>query len=295
MAKKKNIVKDKAVEPVESIKLSELSDSEFLSRIDELSKPYFDAYMGVQPNNDDVQEPATQEVAPVVAKKGKTDKNKCKKPCQGYTKKRKLFVLLTLVLMVCVLAVVVIGQLDNFNINSDWLKDINKYISISMIDGEYVDIIDTITAFVNKTFDKVILESPLDNVFAVTDSNTANGICVNYLLPLASVVYLVFAFVGVIVALRSLFSRRKKGVYKRIGVRFISLVMLVSALIIASVMSIVSGMDILDYVMLKGISLNGSIITQMGILMYIFVAVPVVTFLLSCVSYKKAKTKKVAQ
>lgn len=217
--------------------------------------------------------------APVKEEKAETEKKK--KKVRSYTKKRGFFLVLPVILAVVVLAVAVCGLFDT---------PITEYISI--YNHTYVvktdfPLLDPVISFIGETFgvDTGALPTAFGESF-VSGGEDFGAQLVKYALPVAIVVYLVFALIMLIVAIVGLAGKKREdGTYNKARLGFLSIIMFLCSLIIAVCGLSASGTEISALLEV----LSGKNDFGIGYAMYVLIAVPVITFICTCLAYGKDK------
>lgn len=315
MSRKKKTENYAPVKPME-----EMSDTEFITYADYLSSPYYRAYINAKSRVSSdgrgytIGKPDGASYGQRNANYGNSpdrryhpfsdnDGNaaygyspstvngkaaKTKKRTKLYTKKRGICLILILLFMLVVLAVGVLGFIK--------LDAVNDYTAIYQKTGISKDVkvniglVDPIIALVKQitpididsVYHTEYVQNKLDNV------GTMEAIA-RVAVPVAAALILICALIGFLKALVALFAKRKdNGYYKKIRFGFISIVMLLCGLIVAAGGVYLSGMDfslIADFFTFKSASNS----LQAGYALYAIVAIPIITLICSCVSYKKLK------
>jgi hypothetical protein len=204
----------------------------------------------------------------------------------NYSKKRSLAHILIALFLLVVLAV---ALLSFFNIDATESfvsvyvkKGVNEETSVN------IGLLDPIFGLVKKVakadVDSFYFDSYISNMSAETDIMTKISL---YAVPIAALLIVVSALIGFFKSIAALISKRYgNGFYKKYKFGFMSLVMLLSALILLVGGMFASGAEIssiLDFVLGKTNALNA------GYGLYALIVLPIITFLLSLVSYKKTK------
>ncbi len=272
MAKKKVEQNTAPIKP-----MSEMTDSEFITYAEYLSSPYYRQYMAAKSGNvateGAVQQTATPVTAP--AKKGKGKKVKEEKL---YVKKRGLFLFLILLLTLVVVAVAVVGYIDIEGISDYAALYVNEDSSISMADP----IIGMVKTFVDLDMESAYYDGVLAGNTEGADILTLVTI---YAVPVACLLAIVFALIAVIKAFVALCSGKKDGYYKKFKFGFLSVAILLCGLIAFVGGLYVSGTSLVDVLTF----VTGEAAISAGYGLYALIALPVLTLIFSCVSYKRLK------
>lgn len=260
--------------------ISEMTDTEFVKNIDYLSSPYYRAYvnarvraeLGYNAWQDGVDMREAERAERVTEGKKR-----------AYVNKRHVAVILITVLLLVMLAVSVIGLIDGLTFS--------KYFSVFAIpnsdggDVEYVTLTDmTLGLFggenrASSLYFKSILSDKLDGAATMQKITF-------YAPPVASLLLFVITAFGFLKSLLSLFGGAKNGAYHKYKFGFISILLfLCSAVVVLggayTVKMTAEAMG--DFFLIKSNVLNA------GYAAYAILIIPVITFILSCVSYRKEK------
>lgn len=277
--------KKKKQSPVMTKSVNEMSDTEFITYADYLSSPYYRAYINARTRADITQSGyasnygyygrPVREAPTEPLPKGKI-----------YSKKRGLALFFILIAMLLTVAVAVVGYLG--------IDGISDYVAVYKVPGvteemdEAVSLVDPAIGLVDKIASVDGLNSVYFDNFANDKLDEADAMLkiALYAVPVAVIVLAVFTVVGLIKALAALFAGRKNGYYRKFKFGFISIVMLLCALVIAvgGVYAANIGIDgAADFLTFK------SNVLQASFGLYAIVVLPIISFILSCVSYKKVK------
>lgn len=306
MAKNKKIQETEPQQQVPNKSIDEMSDVEFITYADYLSSPYYRAYMnakakalgvgtdylmkdsqGELPVDGNYEDKAVK--AGTVADKNTAKKTKEAKAVKGgkiYTKKRAFALVLILLFMFVCVAAVALGSFE--------VQPVTQYTALYVKDGalgKAVGELDPALGLIKKLakvdVDSVFYNTYLSNIPA--DVDLVTNICL-YAVPAASILFVIFAIIGVIKALGALCAKKTvDGFYKKYKFGFISIVMFLCSLIM-----LVGGLyvnntaitDILSFLTGKTSGLYA------GYGLYGFILIPVITFICSCCGYKKLKKLK---
>lgn len=214
-----------------------------------------------------------------VKQKEKASKGVAKKV---YVKKRAFFLVLTAILSLVILAVAVVGIFD-LTVSD---TAINEYISIynyKTSENVAIDMLDPVLGFIQSTF-KLDLGMESDFTANFTVGEETKDVIANYALPIALVVYVIFYLATFIASIAGACGKKGANGYKKVKLGFVSIIAFLCSLIVIVAGMMMAGLSfdgILDFIMGKG---NFSI----GYGLYAMVAVPIITFICSCCSYKKA-------
>ncbi len=258
--------------------ISEMDDTEFVKNIDYLSSPYYRAYVNARvraelgydawQNGVDMRE---------AERAAATDGKK-----RAYVNKRTFAVILITLLLLVMAAICAIGLFE---------LSFSDYTAVFVVpqnhgEDEYV----TMTSLVQGLFDDYDFHNVSDYFKSVFNEKTENASAMEkialYAAPVACVILFVITVFGFLKSLVSLFRGAKNGAYHKYKFGFISiLTLLCSAVIIFGGMYIfgMTADAIGDFFMGTSTVLNASYGA------YAILVIPVLTFILSCVSYKKEK------
>lgn len=314
MAKKKNVNNEP---PKKS--LNEMSDSEFITYADYLSSPYYRAYVNARIRAE--QGGSSSGYAgggyagpsygggftgqsytggyptagyPTQRATGPVPKNRRQK-------KRGFFLFLILLLMIVTIAIAVLPLLN--------MAMIEPYASVYKLpNGKEIEVVDpeTEAVSVEKADAFIGLPDPIIGLvktfmadFSMDSEYYTNFVegklddaaplvkVALYAVPSAAILIVVCAVIGLIKALVALFSRKKSdGYYKKIGFGFLAILMFLCGLLLAVGGLYFSGVGIdgaVDFLTFKSETI------QACYGLYALVALPILIFIFSCVSYKKIK------
>ncbi|NLL56614.1 MAG: hypothetical protein GX242_05335 [Clostridiales bacterium] len=270
--------------PTKSI--DEMSDIEFITSADYLASPYYRAYVSARARME------SQFDQPRNTENVKT-KGKAQKPAYTggaikgavYSKKRSICHILIAVFMLVTLTVALLSFLN--------IDGVEPYSAVFVKSGvnedtnTYVGLLDPIFGLVKKVakvnVDSFYFDSYVSNMSPETDIMTKISL---YAVPVAALLIVICAIIGFFKSIVALVSKRyANGYYKKYKFGFLSIVMLLSALVLLVGGMFASGADIsviLDFILGKTTNLNA------GYGVYALILLPILTFILSCVSYKKA-------
>ena len=212
----------------------------------------------------------------------KTEKKK-RKSVRAYTKKRGFFLVLPIILAIVVLAVAVCGVFD---------VSFGEYISIynySYVVKTDFPMIDPVISFLNQTFgvDTGSLPAEFGKYFTFDGTDFLSSFA-GYALPLAIVLYLLFALIMLIVAIVGLAGKKREdGTYAKARLGFLSIIMLLCALITAVCGLYASGTAVED---LLGFVIGKNDFAA-GYGLFAMIAIPIVTFICTCLAYGREKKK----
>lgn len=277
--------------PAKSI--DEMTDIEFITSADYLASPYYRAYISAksrlsdeayQPLSKTYDKPATsaksaaaRDVQPkAAARSGKKIKGAV------YSKKRGVAHFFITLFMLVIIAVAVLGFID-LSYGAVYVRpgvtedtDINFYL-LDPVFG-------VIKKFADVDLDSYYFDSFVSNLSENTEIMVKVAL---YAVPAAALLILICALIGFFKGIVAMCSKRQaNGMYKKFKFGFLSLVMLLSALIMLVGGIFASGQEItviLDFILGKTNALCA------GYGLYALVVLPIITFILSCIGYKKAK------
>jgi hypothetical protein len=272
--------------PTKSI--DKMSDVEFITSADYLASPYYRAYVsararvateGAVPKSNDNSK-SKGKSSKAIAHQGKKIKG------ANYSKKRGITHILIAIFMLVVLAV---ALLSFFNIDA-----VEGFVAVYVKKGVTeetninIGLLDPIFGLVKKIakadVDSFYFDSYVSNMSAETDIMTKISL---YAVPVAALLIVVCALIGFLKSIAALISKKHgNGLYKKYKFGFLSLVMFLSGLVLLVGGMFASGAEItvvLDFILGKTNALAA------GYGLYALIVLPIITFILSCVSYKKAK------
>lgn len=280
------MAKKSELNTVSSKSIDEMTDIEFITSADYLASPYYRAYVSAKTKAFSTSQPLSKSFD-LPQSKGKGGEAYAK-PVKGaiYSKKRGVAQFFILLFMLVVLAVGVVGY---FNINA-----IDSYIATYVKNGVTVDnninidLLDPIFGLIKKLakldVDSFYYDSYISNMSAETDIMTKISL---YAVPAAALIIIICALIGLFKSIVALCAKRQaNGLYKKFKFGFLSIVMLLSALIILVGGIFASGLEItliLDFILGKTDALCA------GYGLYALIVLPILMLILSCVIYKKAK------
>lgn len=290
MAKKKNEPTNQNVTPIKP--MDEMSDSEFITYADYLSSPYYRAYMSAKCRNEDAAQTA---VAPVrqsgtsvekksAAKEGKRNKKSKKAPAL-YVRKRTGALAVIFIVMLLLIAINVVGYLN--------IENVSGYVAIyNIVDGDNnirVSALDPTIAIVRALTKNEAVESVYFTYFI--DGNLDNADFLTkvsvFAVPVASLIIVLFAVIGLIKALVAMCSKRKEnGCFAKYKFGFLSVAMLLCGAITFFGGLYVAGIkltDALEFITFKSTVMNA------GYGLYAIIVLPIISWIMTCIAYKKQK------
>lgn len=288
----KNNMNEPNVAPINK-PMTEMDDIEFITYADYLSSPYYHAYIeaktramgqakslanasGEYSNAKDMGRYDSKDNAKAVksVNEGKL-----------YAKKRGIVLVIVAVFMLVVIAAAALGAVGLVSVD----EFVAAYIRPSATVGNInISIIDPILGTI-KDLAKVNLDSNFYETFLA--SKPANASIMTkiavYAVPAAALLIILFALIGFIKAIVALFAKKTlSGNVKKHGFGLISIVMFLSALIMVVGGIYLANIDIakaLDFIIQK------DPIMYVGYGLYALIAIPVITFILNFMAYKKIK------
>lgn len=223
---------------------------------------------GIEPA---VAEPVKAEEAPVM---------QAEKAGKAYDKKRVFFFILPLVLSLAMIAVFVVGL---------FLPAALPYVSIYKdVHAITTDItaLDPAIGFVTTQFELTLEGLPTEFVKLYPATEDTMYVVGGYALSVATVLYAVFTLVTLIVSIVGLAGKKREdGTYKKVKLGFVSIVCFLCALIVAAgglLMTGAQASDILGF-------FTGEYALTFGYGLIAMVAVPVIVFICTCLTYRKKK------
>lgn len=272
---------------VSSKSIDEMTDIEFITSADYLASPYYRAYVSAKTKAFSTSQPLSKSFD-LPQSRGKSGDAYATMPIKGaiYSKKRGIAHFFILLFMLVVLAVGVIGY---FNIEA-----IDSYIATYVKNGVTadnninIDLLDPIFGLLKKLakldVDSFYYDSYISNMSAQTDIMTKISL---YAVPAAALIIIICALIGLFKGIVALCSKRQaNGLYKKFKFGFLSIVMLLCALIMLVGGIFASGLEItliLDFILGKTNALCA------GYGLYALVVLPILMLILSSISYKKTK------
>lgn len=264
--------------------IAEMDDIEFIAYADYLSSPYYRAYIEAKTKTQGQIRDLVIASSVQADAAAKTEKVSSVKESKLYTKKRGVALVVIAIFMFVVIAatalgVVSIGGIDNF---------VAAYTVPGTAEGEDINIsiADPMLGLI-KDLTKVEFDSNYFATFLAV--KTANADIITkialYAVPAAALIIIVLAVIGFVKALAAIFAKKTlSGKIKKSGFGLISIIMFVSALIMLVGGVFVANIEIasaLEFLTQKSAVMN------VGFGLYALVAIPIITFICSCVSYKK--------
>ena len=296
MAKEKNEPISQNVTPIKP--MDEMSDSEFITYADYLSSPYYRAYISAKCRNEDAAAPTAATataVAPVPQTEAPAEKEsatksskkdgKSKKAPALYVKKRTGALVVIFVIMLLLIAVNVVGYLN--------IENVSGYVDIyNIVDGKEsisVSALDPAVAIVRALVKNEAIESVYFNYFI--DGNLENADFLTkvslFAVPVASVVIVLFAVIGLIKAIVAMCSKRKEnGCFAKYNFGFLSVAMFLCGAITFFGGLYVAGIklsDALEFITFKSTVMNA------GYGLYAIIVLPIISWIMTCIAYKKQK------
>lgn len=301
--------------------MEEMSDFEFITHADYLSSPYYRAYLAEKirgerldvlyggnhyssvrppvypqpgyPQQGYPQYGYPQQGAyrqqPVAGQPVREESGRGKKKgsrAKLYVKKRKLPLFLIGLVMLITIAVGALGFLN--------IKEIDPYIGIYKVPaGEgyaSITLSDTVSSLVNVLFKTDMKSVYYDNYLSKIADNAGTLTKISiYAVPVAAVLTILLAVIGFIKALAALLSGRKSdGYFRKFKFGFLSIASFLCGAIFLLGGLYVSGIkldQILNFITFKTEAM------QAGYVLYAMIIIPIITFILTCISYKKYKIK----
>ncbi|HKL73748.1 MAG TPA: hypothetical protein VJ903_02530 [Clostridia bacterium] len=270
--------------------IDEMSDIEFITSADYLASPYYRAYVSAKARIESGNyQPLSKRYDLPSSSKGRNSQSTAyAKPIKGavYSKKRGITQFFIMLFMLIILAVAVVGFFNIANIDSY----VAIYIEPGVTEETNINIglLDPVLGIVKKIasvdVDSFYYDNYMSNISDNVDIMTKVSL---YAVPVAALLIIICALIGFFKAIVALCSKKHlNGMYKKYKFGFLSIVMLLCALILVVGGIFASGMEIaaiLDFVLLN------STVLYAGYGLYAVVILPMLMFLLSCGSYKKAK------
>lgn len=223
-----------------------------------------------------------EEEKPVVEEKVEdkpAKKEKSKKEVKVYDKKRSFFLIVPMVLFAVVLAAAVLGAFDTKAL---------AYVAGSkhVWAGEtYFGLLDPALGFLQNSFAPLNFLAPATTFFNTFDMlGTTAFKAEGYVLVATTLIYMIFALEGLIVAICGLAGKKKEIGYRKAKLGFLSIVMFVCAIGMLLCTGLVAGVEIKDF----ATCFTGEGFT-FGYAAYALLAIPVLTFLCSCAAYRRVK------
>ena len=277
----KNNTNGQDVAPINK-SIAEMDDIEFITYADYLSSPYYRAYIEAKTKS----QGQAKELASVSSEKidaiAKNDKDKGISESKLYTKKRGASLVVIAILMFVVVAAAALGLVgidgvDGF-VAAYIVPDNASNVNISIVDPAFGLIKDLAKIDLDSNFYASFLADKPANASIITT-------IAFYAVPAAALLLVVLAIIGFVKALAALFAQKTlSGKVKKSGFGLISIIMLVSALIMLVGGLFVANIEIakaLDFIVQKSAVMN------VGYGLYALIVIPIITFICSCVAYKK--------
>ena len=277
----KNNTNGQDVAPINK-SIAEMDDIEFITYADYLSSPYYRAYIEAKTKS----QGQAKELASVSSEKidaiAKNDKDKGISESKLYTKKREASLVVIAILMFVVVAAAALGLVgidgvDGF-VAAYIVPDNASNVNISIVDPAFGLIKDLAKIDLDSNFYASFLADKPANASIITT-------IAFYAVPAAALLLVVLAIIGFVKALAALFAQKTlSGKVKKSGFGLISIIMLVSALIMLVGGLFVANIEIakaLDFIVQKSAVMN------VGYGLYALIVIPIITFICSCVAYKK--------
>ena len=280
--------------------ITQMSDSEFITYADYLSSPYYRAYVNARIRAEAEGRQPQQSYGGGFTDRGRPDPGPL--PKNRREKKRGVFLFLILLLMAVTLALAA-----TYFVN---VAAISPYASIYRLPGgRTVEVTDPDTGDVtveketaevtlldpavgliknfvplgdmkSEYYDRYVADGQLDEARALTK-------VAYFAVPTAAALILVCAVIGLLKALVALFSGKKSdGYYKKIGFGFLAIVLFLCTCTLAVGGLYFSGVGVdgaVDYFTFKSENFIA------GYALYGLAGVSILTFLFTCLSYKKIK------
>lgn len=295
------MAKKKPESQVPNKSIDDMTDVEFITSADYLSSPYYRAYMNAKSRvgsesweQQDYYQPASyqptgQQSSRTAVKKQRDSSVKPSKAAAlpgTYVKKRGFALFLIMLLMLVVLAVSVLSVVEIEAI-SDFIPAFIKPGVIAE-QNENIGILDPAIGLVKKFVSALDMDSIYyDNYLAnIPDDAKILTTITLYAVPAVAIILTLCALIGFIKAIAALASKAKNGAYKKFKFGFLSIVMLLSGAIMLVGGLFACGMEISD---IMDFALQKSTTLYAGYGLYAAVVLPILTLILSCISYKKAK------
>lgn len=304
MCRKKKVEQSTPV--VKSVE--EMTDHEFLTNIDYLCNPYYHAYLGAKTHTelkegDLVYNPygevryqptyAENPNLPTVNVTNTDEKGKGtreKKGAKLYEKKRVLPLILIAIVSLLTIAVILSG-LFGLNFLGLYKIPIEEGTAIALPvpspDGTVITASDPIVGIVKSVVD-VDMESVYHEVFLNYEKENTETLKVIslYAVPVALVIILIFAVIALIKALVAIFSGKKEGYYHKFKFGFLSIVGFLCGLIL-----VIGGLYVakINLTEIGDFLLAKPMIMQAGYGLYALLVLPIISFVMTCIGYKKKK------
>jgi hypothetical protein len=275
--------------------IDDMTDIEFITSADYLASPYYRAYMSakarVSTGSSQSYQPLSSAFSQPQIAKGKNGKivSSSKKSASGanYSKKRGLVLFLITLFMLVIIA---ISVLNVFNIEGI-AEYSTTYIKPGVTEASDVNIglLDPVYGLVKSIIpslelDSVYLDNYLSNI--TTETNLITKISL-YAVPAAAIIIMLCAVIGFLKGIGAMLAKKRaNGLYKKSKFGFLSIIIFLCGAIILIGGIFVSGTEInaaLDFIMQKTTALYA------GYGLYALIVLPILTLILSGISYKKVK------
>lgn len=261
----------KSKKDVRNKTLSEMSDTEFITYADYLASPYYRAYVNAR---------AQSEMGGYVIRLNEPETPKKR----GYVKKRGLALLIIAILMLAVTVVGVIG-LVGAAVPAEYIGVIKLPGATESAD-KYVTLIDGVYALLGKNNREksVYYTEFMAERLNAEGVNTMTKISL-YATPVAAGLLLIFSAIAFLKALIALFSgKNKEGYYHKFKFGFLSIASFFCAAIVVLGALYAAGINkdtVAQFFTFKSEIVRATYMT------YVILAAPLITFILSCIGYKK--------
>lgn len=288
----KNNMNEPNVAPINK-PMAEMDDIEFITYADYLSSPYYCAYIEAKTRamaqaKSLANASSEYSDAKDNGRYEKKDNSKAVKSVNEgklYAKKRGIVLVVIAVLMLVVIAAAALGAVGIVSVDEFVAAYIIPGASVGNINISIIDpVLGTIKALAKVNFDSNFYETFLASQPANASIMTKVA---TYAVPAAALLIIIFALIGFIKAIIAIFAKKTlSGKVKKHGFGLISIVMFLSALIMVVGGIYLANIDIakaLDFITQKGSVL------YVGYGLYALIAIPVITFILSFMGYKKIK------
>ena len=233
--------------------------------------------------NEKKEEPVVVEEETSKKKEKKSQKKEEKtyeKIAGTYDKKRAFFLVVPMILFAVILAAAILGAFD-----TKALAYVSGSKHVWAVDTHF-GLLDPAIGFLTNTFDKLTVLEPATSFFKTFDVQSTTAFAVQgYVLVATTVIYMVFALIGLISSICGLASKRKEnGAYKKTKLGFLSIVMFVCAIGILLCTALCAGVNIKDILT----CFTGDGFT-FGYGAYALIGIPVLTFICTLFSFRKVK------
>lgn len=268
--------------------LKELSDSEFMERVEKLGIPFYRDYLNAPRCADvliDGYLSATDigilaENAKIDVEEPKVVKNEpidtpCDKKC--YNKKRVLFPILIALFSLLLIASVAVGIIGNTGL---------EHYTSTLVGETDMDIAEPVLATINYHF-SLGLETEFIKFFDA--AYTWKEFFPVYAVAAATLIYIICIIVAFIKSIACVFSSKKDGLYKKYRFGALGFIMFLLSLIIFAGGFYLSGNgigDILKFVLPAEAGISG---LTAGYGLLAMIVIPILTMICSGLSYRKKK------